>query len=176
MAPTVLVISGPPCSGKTRLASRLARRLGWPVLAKDAFKEALFDAWGIGDADWSRRLSEAAFARQYAAAANVLAAGGSLILDGNFRSAHRRALEALAARHAAGLVQVACRATPATLAARRAARAAGGWRHRGHADARGGPGPGEAALYGPLPIARTVAHDSGAPGDTRALLAALGLA
>jgi predicted kinase len=173
--PTLLVVSGPPCSGKTTLARRLRARLGWPLLEKDAFKEALFDTFGTGDADWSRRLSEAAFARQSAAADAILSQGGSLLVVGNFRPEHHPALAALAARHQAALAQVACSASPATLAARRAARATAGRRHPGHADSPAPPGEAEMARYRPLPIVATVAFDAEAPCRPAALLAALGL-
>lgn len=173
--PTLLVVSGPPCSGKSTLARRLRARLGWPLLEKDAFKEALFDTLGTGDADWSRRLSEAAFARQFAAADAILSQGGSLLVVGNFRAEHHPALAGLAARHHAALTQVACCASPATLATRQAARAAAGRRHPGHADSPALPGEAELARYGPLPIVTTVAFDAEAPRRPAVLLAALGL-
>ncbi len=176
MPPTLLVISGPPGSGKTRLAGRLARRLGWALLAKDDFKEGLLDAWGTGDADWSRRLSEAAFARQYAAAGEVLHRARPLILEGNFRRAHWPAIEALARRHGASLAQVACTASPRVLAARAAARRASGRRHPGHAEPVVRADTGAVALYGPLPIDRTVVLGGFAPRAAAALLAALGIA
>lgn len=40
----VVLITGPPASGKTTLARNLAERLNLPVLAKDRIKETLFDA------------------------------------------------------------------------------------------------------------------------------------
>ena len=171
----LLVVSGPPASGKTTLSRLLAARLDWPLLEKDSFKEALFDALGAGDADWSRRLSEAAFARQYATAHGILGAGRSLLVEGNFRAMHQRALAALAARAGADLAQVACSASPVALEARLAARTDAGTRHPGHLDRPGGPTPAAPGLYGPLPIARTVAFDSEFEADPAALLAALGL-
>lgn len=169
----LLVVSGPPASGKTTLGRLLAERLGWPLLEKDAFKEALFDTLGTGDADWSRRLSEAAFARQYAAAHGILAGGRSVVLEGNFRLSHCPALTALAERGGAELAQVACRASPRTLEARLAARQAGGLRHPGHADGALAGRAAALAAYAPLPIGRTVAFDSEAATDVAALLDAL---
>lgn len=43
----VVVISGPPASGKTTLAGPLASELGWPLLSKDVIKETLFDELGL---------------------------------------------------------------------------------------------------------------------------------
>ncbi|MEN3272536.1 MAG: hypothetical protein V7636_1297 [Actinomycetota bacterium] len=40
------MISGPPASGKTTLASPLADALGWPLLSKDVIKETLYDELG----------------------------------------------------------------------------------------------------------------------------------
>ena len=41
--PLVLIISGPPCTGKTTLARRLATDLGLPLMCKDTIKEVLFE-------------------------------------------------------------------------------------------------------------------------------------
>ena len=173
MRPFLLLVSGPPASGKTTLARLLAGRLGWPLLGKDSFKEALFDSLGVGDADWSRRLSEAAFARQSEAADRILARGGSLVIEGNFRAAHRPALAALAARHGAVLAQVACRASPATLAARRAARANTADRHAGHLDRIAGAACVDDP-YAPLASEPTVLYDGDGPlPDAQALDAML---
>jgi predicted ATPase len=45
---TLVLVTGPPGSGKTTLAVPLARRLELPLIAKDTIKEALFDALGTG--------------------------------------------------------------------------------------------------------------------------------
>ena len=39
--PTLVVVSGPAGSGKTTLADPLARRLGWPLVSRDAIKQGM---------------------------------------------------------------------------------------------------------------------------------------
>ena len=67
----IVLVTGLPGSGKSTLAATLAARLDLPLIAKDRFKEILFDALGTGDADWSRQLGRAAVALQYDAMRTV---------------------------------------------------------------------------------------------------------
>ncbi len=46
MTSSLILINGLPASGKTSLAEAIAYRLGWPLLSKDAVKEALADLTG----------------------------------------------------------------------------------------------------------------------------------
>jgi predicted kinase len=55
-----VLVSGLPGSGKSTLAAPLATALGWPLLAKDTIKEALWDVVGGGDRQHSARLGAAA--------------------------------------------------------------------------------------------------------------------
>jgi predicted kinase len=54
---TFVVVSGLPGSGKTTLARQLADHLGLPVVDKDDILDRLFEANGVGDSAWRRRLS-----------------------------------------------------------------------------------------------------------------------
>jgi adenylylsulfate kinase-like enzyme len=55
----LVIVSGLPASGKTTLARKLAPALSLSLLDKDDILEGLFEALGIGDADWRQRLSRA---------------------------------------------------------------------------------------------------------------------
>jgi len=158
--PLVVVVSGPPASGKSRLAGLLADRYGWPVLAKDDFKEFLFEVLGTGDAAWSARLSRLAFAMQFEAALEMTRAGRSFVLEGNFEADVHGAHCAALAQAGARLVQVACRAEPAVLSARLVARARACARHPGHLDDQAAAAGPRAARHAPLPIDPTFLHDT----------------
>jgi len=54
--PLVLIVTGPPASGKTTIGRPLARALALTFLSKDLFKESLFDSLGGSDREWSRRI------------------------------------------------------------------------------------------------------------------------
>jgi hypothetical protein len=52
-----VLISGLPGSGKTTLGRQLAPVLDLPLIDKDDILDRLFEAKGVGDAAWRRRLS-----------------------------------------------------------------------------------------------------------------------
>src|SRR5262245_27594919 len=42
-APVLVIITGPPCTGKTSLGRRLSKEMGLPFFYKDGFKEMMYD-------------------------------------------------------------------------------------------------------------------------------------
>jgi predicted kinase len=130
----IVIVGGPPASGKTKLASRLAEDLSLPLISKDGIKEALFDAFGTRDRTWSQQLGRGAFAVIYHLLEAELAAGRSTLVEGNFRADDRsREFERLAKRFEFAPLQIHCRAPVDVLYARYQRRVAD--RHVGHADA-----------------------------------------
>lgn len=127
------VISGPPAAGKSTLARWLAAARGWPLLAKDAYKERVFERLGADDRDWSRHVSQLAWDLLFDEAERWLAAGACCVLDGNFRPAEALRLQRLPVPPAR-LVEIRCSAAPTVLLQRYRERAASGTRHSGHVD------------------------------------------
>ncbi len=82
--PLLVVVTGPPATGKTTLAERLSGELALPLVAKDAIKERLYDELGSGDREWSRRLGRATYALMFDWVGRLLAAGRPTILEANF--------------------------------------------------------------------------------------------
>jgi|SRR5882724_8842447 len=130
---TLLIVSGLPCSGKSTLSEYLRQQLCWPLLAKDALKETLFDTLGTHDRDWSRRLSRAAYALMFRQATELILTGHSCIVEGNFRHGEYEGQFGNISNTGARLVQAHCRAPSGVLVARFRERMH--TRHSGHADA-----------------------------------------
>lgn len=128
----VVVVTGPPCTGKSTLARAYAARRGWALLAKDDCKERVFDRLGWSDADWSRRVSLLAWDVVFDTAAALARAGVPFVLEGNCRAEHGARLAALAT--APRFVVVRCRGPGDVLLERFRQRATSGTRHPGHVD------------------------------------------
>jgi predicted kinase len=133
--PLVLVITGPPASGKTTLGVQLAERLGLAFLSKDLFKETLFDELGWSDRAWSRRLAGASLALMFRIAGVLVDTGVSVAVESNFYPEWDTSrLHDLAAHHRCQFVQVVCSASGPILVARYTERNASGNRHPGHSE------------------------------------------
>ena len=134
-APTLVIISGAPGSGKTTLARRLAFDLRLPLLVKDDLKEALADAMGApGDVPASMRLGAGAYAMLYLVAQQLLESRTGLVIESNFRrGVSETELQPLLAWSDPGLIH--CTAAPEVVQRRYMERHARGDRHPAHLDA-----------------------------------------
>lgn len=132
-------MTGPPASGKSDLAGPLAQLLGFPLIAKDAVKEALFDSLGTGDAAWSSRLSDASYEVMFGLVPNV----SKSVLEANFRPEHTPRLLGLGAR----ILEIHCVCPEAERYRRWESRR----RHPGHLDSER-PTPPPGAAPGPLGV------------------------
>ena len=169
--PLVVIVTGPPASGKTTLAHGIAARLRLPLIAKDTIKEALFDGLGAGDLAWSQRLGGATYLAMLRIAEDAVNVGASVVLEANFVRGGEleTALVALPAR----FVQVHCGAPLDVLVERYGSRE----RHPGHVDSERIDALREAVETGrhePLDLpGETIRIDTTQPVDLDALVARL---
>src|SRR5690348_10057954 len=122
-APFLIIVSGPPASGKTTLARQVARELGLPMLYKDGIKETLFDSLGWQDRAWSKKLGAATYYLLYYFLEAELAAGLSLVIESNFGPPANAEFRRLQDKYPFRPFQVMCRADGNTLVERYRARA-----------------------------------------------------
>ena len=82
--PLWLIVTGPPASGKTTLARRIAQDLRIPLFEKDVLKDTLYEAMDSGDKDWSRQIGMAAINLLFLTANRMLRVGSSLVTESSF--------------------------------------------------------------------------------------------
>jgi predicted kinase len=165
----LVLVSGPPASGKTTVARPLAERLGFALLTKDDIKEALYFALdgSPGDLEFSRRIGAAAMEVLWSLAPHCPA----VVLEANFRTKSRHEREkvaALLAKPGTQMVEVYCR-IPREEASRRFAQRA---RHERHHPAHvlGEMPPERMAEYEePFALTPVIEVDTTSPVDIDAL-------
>lgn len=136
----LVIVTGPPAGGKTSAARALAHELELAILAKDAFKETLYETIGAGE-ELEEKIERAGLALLFAVAGMQLEAGLSVLAESNFDArSDTEPFRRLAAEHDVRVVQVHIDGETEALVATFAERARSGDRHPGHGDE-----PGDAA-------------------------------
>ena len=82
--PTLIIVTGLPCTGKTTLARRIADDFSLPLLTKDPIKERIFDGLRWSDREWSRQVSATTHALLFDLVEELLRAGVSHLVESNF--------------------------------------------------------------------------------------------
>ena len=133
--PLVIIVTGPPATGKTTVGTKIADALRLPFINKDGIKESLFDTLGWSDVAWSKRLGVASYAILYQIIEAELRAGASFVVESNFHPTYdNERFAALRTTYDFVPFQVFCTANGNVLYERFKARSESGERHPGHRD------------------------------------------
>ena len=138
--PTLIVVSGPPATGKTELAEKLASELKIPFVTKDDFKERIYEVFGKDSEDpgtnpYEERVEEAALRILFTVLDTQLAAGVSVMGESDFNaSSHVEPFRRLCEKHDVRIVQVHMDGDTEQIVRRFVERAESGNRHPGHGD------------------------------------------
>jgi predicted kinase len=165
----IVLVSGPPASGKTTVGRPLAERLGFALLTKDDIKETLFTAMdgAPGDVEFSRRIGVAAMELLWALAPHCPA----VVLEANFRTQSQYERNQVARLLAeADIVEVYCRIPREEASRRFAERAREERHHPAHVLAE--MAPDRMAEYEePFALSSTIEVDTTRPVDMDSLIA-----
>lgn len=138
MHTVLLIVGGSTGSGKTRLSRLLVERLGWPVIARDEFKEVLMNAFPPANRRESTRLGSPSWDLMYATLDNLIDRVPGAIVESNFRAGRSEA-ELFDRVERCHTIYVHCVAEWESVEKRLQARKDDPSRHAGHFDAEAFP-------------------------------------
>ena len=133
--PTLIIVSGFSCTGKTTLAREIGKKILLPVFGRDDFKESLFDSLGYSDRQRSIKVGIASYKLLYLVIENILASGNSVIVESNFKiNSDTEKLKKIKDKYQCYLLQVHCHVEIPLALSRFQHRVTSGERHPGHVD------------------------------------------
>jgi predicted kinase len=126
----LVLIGGPPGTGKSTLAGAIGDELAWATLRSDVVRKELAGlapadraAAGVRQGLYADAMSDATYDELLRRARGLLAMGESVVLDASWtRAAHRAAAVAVARETESDLVELRCDASPTVAELRIAAR------------------------------------------------------
>ena len=135
MKPSLIIVSGWSCTGKTTLAKQIGKRFSLPVFGRDDFKESLFDSLGYSNRQRSRVFGVASYQLLYLVADRIIAAGNSVVIESNFKvNPDTEKLKNFQDKYRCRLIQIHCYAPISVALARFKTRSLSEERHPGHVD------------------------------------------
>lgn len=122
----LVLVGGAPGTGKTTLAEGLGEVTGWAVLGSDELRKDLAGlgharsaAAPFGEGIYTPAMTRTVYRKLLEQAGALLALGESVVLDASWTSAEpRAAARALARDHHAGVHELQCTASPASVSSR----------------------------------------------------------
>jgi predicted kinase len=106
----LLVISGPPCSGKTSVGEKISSFLGVPFLPKSYIEETLFNFLGWKEEERFNKLTGAGYALLFKMLESHLRSGATTVIESNFNPRYdsRKILD-IKKRYASVPIQIFCK-------------------------------------------------------------------
>ena len=135
MTQSIVIITGQSASGKTTLGKKLSSEFKMVLLSKDAFKDRIFDKLGIGDKEWSHKVSATSHKIMDYIIHEELSSGHSVIVESNFKKdMDSKRFSEFQAQYGCKLIQISCWAQGEVLYERFVARMGSPKRHPGHVE------------------------------------------
>lgn len=130
----LVIIGGTTSTGKSTLARRLAKDLGFSLFLKDDYKEREFDlVGGLPNMKQMARIEKDSWREIFKAVETAVAGNESLIIEGDFLAEHGRKIESLIDSDTV-VAEIFCYARGMTVLKRYIGRNRRGERHKGHRD------------------------------------------
>jgi predicted kinase len=108
MSAKIIIFSGPPCSGKTTLAEKYAKRAGLTYLQMDEIRQRLFP-----ESDNRFEHRQASYSQMHIRAEQILQKGLPVILDATYgRKEQRLSIEQITHETKAKVFLIECHVTP----------------------------------------------------------------
>ena len=131
--PLIIVITGPPGTGKTTLGRMLEARYNLPLLYRDGIKELLFDHIGWSDTEWSKKLGIASYKLLLYSMELLFQTKQPFIVESNFYPEfNEKDLKEIIEKYSYKTLQIHCNAKNETILKRFRTRSYTTERHPGH--------------------------------------------